>query len=132
MDITSWVGGISILDIDSVCNMDYVCDVHIHNILQTGTRSRVVMVMTKKVIDSESAGAALWAAPLVLFIVGCIGMILAYALQKSQGFFTGLSADASNTIWTLEVAFVGSFIIFFIAVILNAWITEKSDANQGV
>jgi hypothetical protein len=81
---------------------------------------------------SSKGGASAIGSLLAILIVGAVGAILGIAIDKSQVFFTGLSADASNTIWTLEVCFGASFMIFLIAVIINHWISEKSDANQGV
>jgi len=81
---------------------------------------------------SSAGGAGAVGSLLAILIVGAVIAILGYALQISQKFFTGLSADASNTIWTLEIAFGACGIIFLIAVLLNHLINEKSDANQGV
>lgn len=78
------------------------------------------------------AGASTIGSLMALLIVGAVGCILYYAIDKSNKMFTGLSADASNTIFYLEIAFGSCFILFLIAVVLNHWINEKSDANQGV
>lgn len=69
---------------------------------------------------------------LAIIVVGAVGCILWLVVQKSHIMFTGLSGDASNTIFYLEVGLSASFIIFLIAVVLNHWINEKSDRNQDV
>lgn len=81
---------------------------------------------------SSAGGASAVGSLLAILIVGAVIAILGFAIQTSQAYFTGLSADASNTIWTLEIAFGACSVIFLIAVVLNHLINEKSDANQGV
>lgn len=90
------------------------------------------MKHTKFLEWSSAGGASAVGSLLAILIVGAVIAILGFAIQKSQMFFTGLSADASNTIWTLEIAFGVCGVIFLIAVVLNHLINEKSDANQGV
>lgn len=88
--------------------------------------------MTQTYLSKEMAGASTIGSLLAIIIVGAVGAVLYYALDKSMPFFTGLSADASNTIWFLLIGFTACFILFLIALVINAWINEKSDANQGV
>jgi hypothetical protein len=90
------------------------------------------MKLTYFIKWSSAGGASAVGSLLAILIVGAVTAVLGFAIQKSQMFFTGLSADASNTIWTLEIAFGASAVIFLIAVLLNHLINEKSDANQGV
>jgi len=88
--------------------------------------------VTKFLYWSSQAGASALGSLLAIFIVGGVAAVLGLAIDRSQVFFKGLSADASNTIYTLEIAFSASVIIFLVAVIINHWLSEKSDANQGV
>lgn len=82
--------------------------------------------------DNEMAGAGAIGHLLAILIVGAVAAIVGLVLQKSQPLFTGLSADASNTIWYLEIGFLALPTLFLIAVIISHWINEKSSANQGV
>jgi NADH:ubiquinone oxidoreductase subunit 6 (subunit J) len=92
----------------------------------------MVMRMTTQLITNEHAGASAIGSLLAILIVGAVGTILYFAIDKLNVSFTGLSADATNTINTLEILFVASFVIFLVFVIVNHWINEKSDANGGV
>ena len=82
-------------------------------------------------IWSSKAGASAIGTLLNIIIVGGVLACLGWAMDKSNFIFTGLSADASNTIFSLRVAFWVSGFLFIIASIINHWITEKSMANQG-
>jgi uncharacterized protein YybS (DUF2232 family) len=64
--------------------------------------------------------------------VGFVGIVVYYALQIMQPMFTGLSQDASNTIWFLEMGLDAFFVLFLIAVILSHYINEKNMSNAGV
>lgn len=77
-------------------------------------------------------GASTAGSLLAVLIVGAVACGLGLALDLSNPFFTNLSADASNTIFYLEVAFGIVGILFLIAVIINHWLNEKSAANGGV
>ena len=91
-----------------------------------------MMNFTQFIKWSSNGGAGIAGGLLAIVIVGAVIAILGLAIDKSQVMFTGLSADASNTIWTLELAFGATAVIFLILVILNVLLSEKSDANQGV
>lgn len=81
---------------------------------------------------ASKAGASAIGSLLNIVVVGAVCAVLGYALDKSNMFFTGLSADASNTIHALTIGFWVAPFLYLIAVIVNHWITEKSNANQGV
>jgi hypothetical protein len=80
---------------------------------------------------SSRAGASAIGSLLSVVMVGAVFAVIGYALDKSNIFFTGLSADASNTIHYLSIGFWVAPFLYLIAVIINHWITEKSSANQG-
>ena len=82
--------------------------------------------------DNSFAGASAIGHLFAVLIVGAVGAILEYTVYKSQFMFTGLSQDASNTIFYLEYGMLAVGILFLIAVILSHWINEKNAANQGV
>lgn len=69
-----------------------------------------------------------------IIIVGGVWCVLGVVVVKLNAYANtlGLSADGMNTIYFLEVAFAISGVLYLIAVILNAWITAKSEANMGV
>ncbi len=77
-------------------------------------------------------GASTAGSIFAIIIVGAVAAALGLAIDQSNQFFTGLSADASNTIFYLEVAFGIVCILFLIAVIINHWLNEKSKSNMGV
>jgi hypothetical protein len=82
--------------------------------------------------NNDYAGASAIGHLFAVLIVGCLGAILEFVVYKSQFMFTGLSQDASNTIFYLENGMLVVAILFLIAVILSHWINEKSSANQGI
>jgi hypothetical protein len=88
--------------------------------------------MKRTHFDNEFAGASAIGHLFAVLIVGAVGAILEYTIYKSQFMFTGLSQDASNTIFYLENGMLAVAILYLIAVILSHWINEKSSANQGV
>ena len=77
-------------------------------------------------------GASTAGAIFAIFLVGAVAAVLGLAIDRSNKFFTGLSADASNTIFYLEVAFGIVCILVLIAIIINHWLNEKSQSNMGV
>lgn len=81
--------------------------------------------------DREFAGASALGTLFAICIVGAVAVCLGYSIDVSNQFFTGLSADASNTIFLLEIGFGAAIILFLIAAIINHWMNEKSEANQG-
>ena len=80
-----------------------------------------------------SAGS-LFGTGLNILIVGAVWAILAVVVVKLNTYANtlGLSAEAMNTIFFLEVAFGVSGLLYLIAVILNHWITSKNEASGGV
>ena len=80
-----------------------------------------------------SAGS-LFGTGLNILIVGAVWAILAVVVVKLNTYANtlGLSAEAMNTIYFLEVAFGVSGLLYLIAVILNHWITSKNEASGGV
>lgn len=76
-------------------------------------------------------GASAVGSLLNIIIVGGVLAVLGYAMDKSNFIFTGLSADASNTIYALRIGFWVAGFLYLIATIINHWINEKSMANQG-
>jgi hypothetical protein len=82
--------------------------------------------------NNENGGASTIGSILAIFLVGGVGAVLYMVLDKFNQLFVGLSADATNTINTLEIAFGVTFVLFLIAVIINNWLNEKSEQNQGV
>lgn len=86
----------------------------------------------KREFSNSDAGAGVAGTLMVIVMVGAITAVLGLALDRSSFMFTGLSADASNSIFYLMIAFsISAFLVFLVAII-NMWITDKSDANQGV
>ena len=69
-----------------------------------------------------------------LLVVGAVwaigGLVVVKMIQYANTLH--LSADASNTIYMLSVAYGVAGILYFIAVILNHWIVSKNEASMGV
>ena len=80
-------------------------------------------------MDNEEAGAGAIGSLYAIFIVGLIEAILGYVIYKMQPVFVGLSANGSNTIYILEAGFLAIPLIWLIALIVNHWLNEKSEAN---
>lgn len=80
----------------------------------------------------EDGGVSAVGHLMAVIIVGFVGIVVYLVLQKMQPLFTGLSQDASNTIWLLEMGLNVFFVLFLIAVILSHYINEKNSANSGV
>lgn len=80
----------------------------------------------------DRAGASTLGTLLAIIIVGAVGAIVLLVIQLSQWMFTGLSADASNTIYFLEIGAGSVAVIWLIAAIINNWLNEKDAGNQGV
>ena len=80
-----------------------------------------------------SAGS-LFGTGLNILIVGAVWAILGVVVVKLNTYANtlGLSAEAMNTIYFLEVAFGVSGLLYLIASILNYWITSKNEASGGV
>lgn len=81
---------------------------------------------------TEDAGASAVGHLLAIILTGIVGVVVQYAIQKSNPSFTGLSQDATNTIQFFEIGLVYIFVLFLIAIIISHYINEKSLANQGV
>lgn len=88
--------------------------------------------MYNKRFNNEMAGASAIGHLFAILVVGAVGAVLEYVIFKSQFMFTGLSADASNTIFYLETGMLAVPVLFIIAVILSHFINEKNSANAGV
>ena len=68
-----------------------------------------------------------------ILIVGAFASITGWEIDKSNFAFQGMSADASNFIRMMMIAFgIAMMIIFMIACVINHFINEKSEANQNV
>ena len=80
-----------------------------------------------------SAGSAIGSLMNIL-IVGAVWAVMGVVVVKLNAYANtlGLSADAMNTIYFLEVAFSVSCVIYLVAIILNHWINSKNEANMGV
>jgi hypothetical protein len=80
-----------------------------------------------------SAGSAIGSLTNIL-IVGAVWVCLAIVVVKLNAYANtlGLSADGMNTVYALEIAFMASGFLYLIAVIINHWITSKSEASMGV
>ena len=69
-----------------------------------------------------------------LLVIGAVwaigGLVVVKMIQYANTLH--LSADASNTIYMLSIAYGVGGILYFIAVILNAWIVSKNEASMGV
>ena len=84
-------------------------------------------------MENEFGGVSAIGHMLAIILVGGIAAVLGVVVDKGNNiFFTGLSADAANTIYSLEMAFLAAPLLYIIAVIISHWINEKSMANQGV
>lgn len=83
--------------------------------------------------STDFAGASALGSLFAIFVIGMVGSVLGYAIDKSNFMFVGLaSQDASNTIFYLETGFWVAFVLILVAVVLNHWINEKNSGNQGV
>ena len=69
-----------------------------------------------------------------LLVVGAVwaigGLVIVKVIQYANGL--GMSADAANTVYIFSIAYGISGILYLIAVILNHWIVNKSEASMGV
>lgn len=80
-----------------------------------------------------SAGSALGSLTNIL-VVGAVwavgGLVVVKFIQYCNTL--SLSAEASNTVYMLSVAYGISGALYIIALILNHWIVSKNEASMGV
>lgn len=69
-----------------------------------------------------------------IIMVGGVWCVLAFVVVKLNAYANtmGLGADAMNTIFFLEVAFMATPVLVLIAYVINHWINSKNAANTGV
>jgi hypothetical protein len=69
-----------------------------------------------------------------ILVIGGVWAVLAVVVVKLNAYANtmGASQDAMNTIFFLEIAFISAPALILVAYTLNAWITAKSEASQGV
>ena len=89
-----------------------------------------MMKHTFSKMNNEEAGAGAIGSLYAIFVVGLIESILGYVIFKMQPVFVGLSANGSNTVYILEAGFLVIPVIWLVALVVNHWLNEKSEANM--